>query len=105
MTAVLPDPDPDTDPAGWVLLQCDLVEADVAEFDRLPGRAGPSPWLSIFIRAQVALWRGIAGRHQPMLFGQKVYCRGHTPAVLHAECPDLLTVVAAARAYQDGPGT
>ena len=100
MTGVLPDPG--VDPAGWVLLQCDLVEADVAEFDSLAGRAGPSPWLSTFVRAQVALWRAVAN----LPHASRCYSAGQVTR--ECDCPTGPTLdhaVAAARAYQDGTGT
>jgi hypothetical protein len=55
-------------------------------------------------RDEVALWRGVAARHTSRSGKWCDWC-GSKPAV-HAvwPCPDLLAVVAAARAYLTGAG-
>lgn len=78
-------PDATADPAGFVLAVCDRVEADAQ------GITADSPKLAAFVLAQVALWRSIVERH----VGDHI-CSGQFP------CPDLLAVVAAARAYLGG---
>ncbi len=55
-------------------------------------------------RAEVALWRSIAERHQPWQSGRPEdagWCRQHY-ALTEYPCPDLLAAVAAARAYLGG---
>ncbi len=145
MTAVLPDPD--TDPAGYVLAVADLREKRIDGLPHDPwtvcdANEGSNPygplwmvtndafhnppadddelWLAVELhtgtkdyavhfaaeanpahaRAEVALWRGIAERSwHDEESGECDRCRMHWP------CSDLLAVVAAARAYQEGTGT
>jgi hypothetical protein len=119
-------PDPQADPAGYVHAAADLREKRIAEY----GQIAPDCFVGQYRRhvrehiaaeaspahalAEVALWRGIVKRHVaadqvPGMSPSEPHCRQcwsgtdlvkfmYTPW----PCPDLLAVVAAARAYLTG---
>lgn len=109
-----------TDPAGYVHAVCDWVLDEVhgwlmAQIDKgheinLSGEhrqgfceACANATLMLCRatydtrRAEVALWRGIAERHDEGLHRHCSYCRDR-----EWPCPDLLAAVAACRAYAGG---
>ncbi len=102
MTAPGVLPDRAVDPAGFLLAAADRVEQDAAAI------VGESPRLSAFVLAQVALWRGIAGRHwgkrtvaMPPHPDGPIYCCATCMTDVWP-CPDLLAAVEAAAAYLGG---
>lgn len=82
-------------PNGAVWLYVGSSEQDRADAVHIAAEASPAHAL-----AEVALWRGIAGRHEPYQdWCGRCQDRG---GVVAWPCPDLLAVVAAARAYLGG---
>ena len=95
-------PDPQTDPAGYVLGGAAEVDAEASRLslgksDRCFHTPEDDAWLVDFYLQQAALWRGIAERHAHAP-GDHI-CLGCSEDF---PCPDLLAAVAAAKAYAEG---
>jgi hypothetical protein len=105
-----PVPDAGTDPAGFVLAVADRAEGYAMHLR--------GPLMRAFFLANVALWRTIAANHLPVPGLFPPTCSGCAPVwIVDGQgdepdeqvdpvwpCPDLRAAVAAAQAYQAGPG-
>lgn len=101
----------ESDPAGFVLAVARVAELEAQTEEEL--RRGSTywsgneclqherRWTPAQALVEVALWRGVAERHGPTPIGPDLtvgcrVCRGWQRSRL---CPEMLAVVAAARAY------
>jgi hypothetical protein len=82
--------------APWLAVELHTGTKDEAEY--VAAEANPKHAL-----AEVALWRGVVERHELAMDGQDIRCC-RTCLSTEWPCPDLLDVVAAARAYLTGAG-